>query len=133
MKVDAHIHLWDHRHTPQPWITEHHAIVLGKVSRLDTAPSSAVWGAADPRPSVEIALDCFGPHRLMCGSDWPVALLNGDYDQVWQVTSEVPAAAAPDASSLLLGGNAARIYRLEPMLADMMSVPGPTEVVWLYR
>jgi len=91
-----------------------HSNVLAKVSGLNTALNWAEWSVEDLRPAVEIALDCFGPERLMCGSDWPVALLNGDYDRVWQVTAEAIAAAAPNAASLLLGENARRVYRLEP-------------------
>ena len=34
-----------------------------------------------PSPSTR-----FGPDRLVCGSDWPVALLNGSYEQVWRET-----------------------------------------------
>ena len=90
-----------------------HPNVFAKVSGLNTALARADWSIADLRPCVEVALDCFGPERLMCGSDWPVALLNGDYDRVWGVTSAVLAEAAPAASDSLLGGNAQRIYRLE--------------------
>jgi L-fuconolactonase len=96
--------------------TAEHPSVLAKVSGLNTALKRADWSAEDLRPAVEIALDCFGPERLMCGSDWPVALLNGDYDRVWQATADTLAAAAPNASSLLLGENAQRVYRLEPPL-----------------
>lgn len=96
--------------------TAEHPSVLAKVSGLNTALKRADWSAEDLRPAVEIALDCFGPERLMCGSDWPVALLNGDYDRVWQATADTLAAAAPNASSLLLGENARRVYRLEPPL-----------------
>ena len=91
-----------------------HPNVLAKVSGLNTALNRAGWSAEDLRPAVEHALDCFGPERLMCGSDWPIALLNGDYDRAWQATAEALAAAAPDASSMLLGENARRVYRLEP-------------------
>ena len=93
-----------------------HPNVLAKVSGLNTALNWAGWSVEDLRPAVDVALDCFGPERLMCGSDWPVALLNGDYDRVWQATAEALAAAAPNASSLLLGENAHRVYRLEPPL-----------------
>lgn len=91
-----------------------HPNVLAKVSGLNTALHKSAWTAEDLRPAVEIALDCFGPQRLMCGSDWPVALLNGDYDGVWRLTSQALTLAAPDASALLLDGNARRVYRLEP-------------------
>jgi len=100
------------------WATElgaaaEHANVFAKVSGLNTALPRADWTIGDLQPCVEVALDCFGPERLMCGSDWPVALLNGDYDRVWALTSSALTAAAPAASDLLLGGNAQRIYRLD--------------------
>ena len=90
-----------------------HENVFAKVSGLNTSLDWSDWSAHDLRPSVEIALDGFGPHRLMCGSDWPVALLNGDYDRVWQATSEVLVALAPNAADLLLGETARRVYRFE--------------------
>ena len=93
-----------------------HPNVLAKVSGLNTTLDWANWTADDLRPCVEVALECFGPERLMCGSDWPVALLNGDYDQVWGLTSQVLAGAAPDQAEELLGGNACRVYRSEPPL-----------------
>jgi len=96
--------------------TAEHPNVHAKISGLNTALNRARWSAEDLRPAVEIALDHFGPERLMCGSDWPVALLNGDYDHVWQTTNEVVASLAPNASTLLLGENAHRLYQLQPPL-----------------
>jgi L-fuconolactonase len=89
--------------------------VFAKVSGLNTALSWPTWTAEDLRPAVDVALDCFGPQRLMCGSDWPVALLNGDYDRVWSATAGALTAAAPEHAEQLLGDNAARIYGLEPL------------------
>ena len=86
--------------------------VLAKVSGLNTALGWADWGAEDLRASVEVAVDCFGTERLMCGSDWPVALLNGEFDRVWAMTAQALCAAAPGAREQLLGGNAVRVYRL---------------------
>jgi len=101
-----------------PWATAlaaaaAHPNVFAKVSGLNTTLVHADWSLGDLQPCVEVALECFGPERLMCGSDWPVALLNGDYDRVWGLTSAALTAAAPDASDQLLGGNAQRIYRLD--------------------
>jgi L-fuconolactonase len=93
-----------------------HPNVFAKISGLNTSLARANWSIADLQPCVEVALNCFGPNRLMCGSDWPVALLNGDYDKVWGLPSAVLATAAPAASALLLGGNAQRVYRLENRL-----------------
>lgn len=84
--------------------------VLAKLSGLNTALERADWRADDLLPACEAALRWFGPERLMCGSDWPVALLNGDYDRVWDTTRRIVETVAPGEAPALLGGNAARIY-----------------------
>jgi L-fuconolactonase len=55
-------------------------------------------------------MDAFGPTRLMCGSDWPVLLLNGDYDRVWEATLQIVEEVAGADASALLGENAADVY-----------------------
>ena len=88
--------------------------VAAKVSGLNTAVARRDWTAEDFRPCVEIAVDCFGPDRLLCGSDWPYALMNGDYDRIWAATRRVVELVAPDAADALLGGTARRLYALAP-------------------
>jgi len=85
--------------------------VYAKVSGLNIALSKPDWRVSDLRPSVETALACFGVDRLMCGSDWPYSLLNGEFDRVWGLTSQTLIDAAPEAADRLLGVNAAHIYR----------------------
>ena len=85
--------------------------VYAKVSGLNTALSKRDWRLSDLRASVETALECFGVDRLMCGSDWPYSLLNGEFDRVWSATSQALIDAAPEATDRLLGVNAARVYR----------------------
>ena len=89
-----------------------HPMVSAKLSGLNTTTDRRDWVADDFAFAWHAALDCFGPQRLMCGSDWPVLLLNGDYDRVWTATRKLAEVAGPDASALL-GENAARIYRFE--------------------
>jgi L-fuconolactonase len=89
--------------------------VSAKVSGLNTVLTRDDWTADDFVAAVEVALRAFGPDRLMCGTDWPVALLNGDYDRVWNAMRQVVAAVAPDNAELLLGETAARIYQLDAM------------------
>src|SRR6266508_3835755 len=89
-----------------------HPNVAAKISGLNTAIERAGWTADDMRACVEIALDAFGPDRLMCGSDWPVALLNGDYRQVWGETRRLLELIAPDDLDSLLRDTARRLYRL---------------------
>jgi L-fuconolactonase len=83
-----------------------------KLSGLNTILAQRDWDANDFVPAATVALDAFGPERIMCGSDWPVALLNGDYDRVWQATVRLVEMLAPAHVGALLGGNAARLYRL---------------------
>jgi L-fuconolactonase len=90
-----------------------HPNVFAKVSGLNTALDWADWTLEDLMPAVEVALECFGPERLMCGSDWPYSLLNGEYDRVWGGTAGALLMAASDHAELLLGENARRLYGLE--------------------
>ena len=90
-----------------------HQNVMAKISGLNTTVAHADWSAADWSRPLEVALECFGPDRLMCGSDWPVALLNGDYARVWDATRTAVQMLAPGCAGALLGSNACRIYRLE--------------------
>jgi L-fuconolactonase len=87
-----------------------HPNVAAKISGLNTALDRPDWGADDLRPAVETALAAFGPDRLLCGSDWPVALLNGNYGRVWAETRRVFELVAPDDAEQLLTGTAERLY-----------------------
>ncbi len=86
--------------------------LYAKLSGLNTALTRPDWAVDDFVPAASAALAAFGPRRLMCGSDWPVALLNGDYDRVWQAMVRLVEGLASGNEEALLGGNAARIYRL---------------------
>jgi len=89
-----------------------HENVAAKISGLNTALSRPDWSAADFEPAVGVAIDAFGPERLLCGSDWPVALLNGDYGRVWAETRRTLDAVARQDQDQMLHGTACRLYRL---------------------
>ena len=92
-----------------------HPNVCAKVSGLNTAADWESWTGADLVESIGFALEVFGPDRLMFGSDWPVAILAGDYAKVWAETrialDELGVQGAERAA--ILGGNAARFYDIE--------------------
>jgi L-fuconolactonase len=90
-----------------------HPNVAAKVSGLNTVLARPDWSGEDLRPAVETALAVFGSDRLLCGSDWPVALLNGDYLRVWAETRRALELAAPDRAHELLAGTARRLYSLQ--------------------
>ena len=86
--------------------------VYAKVSGLNTATPSHDWDARDLEPAVRVAVDAFGPGRLVCGSDWPVALLNGDYLRVWRETTTAIERIAGEDSAEILTRTPAALYRL---------------------
>jgi len=59
--------------------------IVCKLSGLVTEAGSAEPAAL--REAVEHLLECFGPERLLWGSDWPVCELVCSYD-AWRATSE---------------------------------------------
>jgi L-fuconolactonase len=89
--------------------------VHAKVSGLNTVADWQTWTAADLVEPVGFALEVFGASRLMYGSDWPVAILAGDYAKVWRETNAVLDALGvsdPDRAAIL-GQTAARLYAIE--------------------
>jgi L-fuconolactonase len=86
--------------------------VVAKVSGLNTMVQRHDWDAADLEPAVRAALDAFGPARLLFGSDWPVALLNGSYAHVVRETVEAIRSVAGKDTDAILGGNAMRLYAI---------------------
>jgi L-fuconolactonase len=88
--------------------------VAAKISGLNTTLDHADWDAADLIPAVETALEAFGPDRLLCGSDWPLSLLNnGAYEHIWAETRRAVERAAPDQADTLLSTTACRLYQLD--------------------
>jgi L-fuconolactonase len=88
--------------------------VHAKVSGLNTAADWQTWSAADLEEPVGYALEVFGPKRLMFGSDWPVAILAGDYASVWRETNAVLdrlGVRGPDRAAIL-GDTAASLYSI---------------------
>ena len=94
-----------------------HGNVVAKLSGLNTALAASDWDAGDLSEAVGVALETFGPSRLMCGSDWPVALLNGDYERVWRETVRVISDCAPQHAEQLLSQTALRVYDLDGAFA----------------
>jgi L-fuconolactonase len=101
----------------EPWATQLAAAaalpnVYAKVSGLNTVADPVNWSAEDLRPFIEVALACFGPERLLFGSDWPVCLLAGDYARVWQETLRALDGQSASVCDAVLGGTAAELYGL---------------------
>lgn len=82
-----------------------------KLSGLVTEASDN-WTASDLKPYVDHLLDCFGPQRLIWGSDWPVCTLAASYE-TWMATTEELLSGLPEEERALIhGGNALKAYGL---------------------
>jgi predicted TIM-barrel fold metal-dependent hydrolase len=65
------------------------------------------------RPYFEHCLECFGPARLMWGSDWPLCNLTFDLAAWLQTTAELLGELSEPERSAIAAGTARRIYRLK--------------------
>jgi L-fuconolactonase len=64
------------------------------------------------RPAWEVALELFGPERLMWGSDWPLTVLVGGYGRAWDVMSSLIAELSRDEQAQMTSSTAASVYKL---------------------
>jgi L-fuconolactonase len=86
--------------------------VYCKLSGLVTEADWRRWTAADLRPYVRAALDCFGPGRCMYGSDWPVCELAATYEQVHAALAEALGPLSATDRAAIFGGTARCFYDL---------------------
>ena len=64
-------------------------------------------------PYIDVALEAFGPKRLMFGSDWPVCELAGTYDQVFAALQDSIGELTETERSRILSGTAIEFYGLD--------------------
>jgi len=106
----------------EPWRTHirelaQHPNVGCKLSGLVTEADWKNWKSADIKPYLDVAFESFGPDRLMIGSDWPVCTVAGSYARVTNIVIEYLDGYPESVQNAVLGGNAARFWRLtSPML-----------------
>ena len=88
------------------------AKIACKVSGLVTEAPPDLQ-AEDLVPYLDVLLEAFGPDRLIFGSDWPVVNLAGSYAR-WLdlLLGWLESRLDPSARDGVLGGNAARVYKL---------------------
>ncbi len=87
--------------------------VYCKLSGLVTEADWHHWKSEDFKPYLDVIFDAFGPQRLMFGSDWPVCLLAGSYQQVKQVIEDYLNGHSEDEKEKIFGNNAIGFYGLK--------------------
>src|SRR6266568_4514036 len=95
--------------------------VIAKLSGIFGVPAPGRDAVADAdgqvdvahmKPVYEIALDAFGPERLMFGSDWPVSTLHARYADIHAAARSLTAGLSATEQESIFSGTARRIYRL---------------------
>jgi len=86
--------------------------VCAKLSGLVTEADWNNWTIEDLHRYVNVAIDAFGPERLMFGSDWPVCTLAARYEQVVEIIRTAIDERPQSEQDSILGGTARRLWRL---------------------
>ena len=97
------------------------AVALAEVARrpATVAKLSGLQVAGRPftvealRPVWEVALEVFGPERLLYGGDWPMTVPAGGYQPHWQVVRALADELTAAERHAVLAGTAARVYDLQ--------------------
>ena len=87
--------------------------VYCKLSGMATEAKWDDWTPEQIRPYMEIALDAFGPSRMMFGSDWPVALLAIEYKQWVDIVADFVSTLSEEEQAQFWGTTAQEAYRLK--------------------
>lgn len=103
----------------EPWKSQirelaQHKNLYCKLSGMITEADHDSWKPEHLQPYVEHILECFGPERVMYGSDWPVCLLAGSYDRtIGALETVLNPHLDPASLQGVYGDNAARFYKLK--------------------
>jgi L-fuconolactonase len=85
--------------------------VACKLSGLITEADWGSWSANTIRPYAEHVLGCFGPDRVLFGSDWPVCELAGTYADVLGLVDGLLSGLSEGERANIMGANAIRVYQ----------------------
>jgi len=83
-----------------------------KLSGIITEAKWDGWRYEDLSPYLDVAGEYFGTDRLCYGSDWPVCLLAGQYEEVLGVVQRFLQQVTPVEQEKVLSGNAMKFYKL---------------------
>ena len=86
--------------------------VYCKLSGMITEANYKTWKPEEIHPYMLLALDAFGPERLMFGSDWPVCLVAGNYTQVKTLVTDFIKSLSTPEQKMIMAENAIEFYNL---------------------
>ena len=83
-----------------------------KLSGMVTEAKWDAWTPETLKPYLDVAVEAFGPQRLMAGSDWPVCLVASGYKQWFDVLRTYFAPFSEAERARVFGGTAVEVYGL---------------------
>jgi L-fuconolactonase len=86
--------------------------VFAKLSGLVTEADWKNWKPEQITPYLDVAFECFGPSRLMVGSDWPVCTVAASHSKVIDIVTDYLSQSTSEVRDAVLGGTAQRFWRL---------------------
>jgi len=86
--------------------------IFCKLSGLVTEADWQRWTPEHLLPYLDAVFECFGPERLMIGSDWPVCTVAASYSQAVDIVKNYVSNSPVEVREAVLGGNAARFWKL---------------------
>jgi L-fuconolactonase len=104
--------------TLEPWTMKMNELagfenVYCKVSGLVTEADWKNWKPEDLKPYLDHVFDVFGTGRLLFGSDWPVCLLAGNYEQIYTIITAYLREFSDDERHDVMGHNAMDFYGID--------------------
>lgn len=101
----------------EPWAMQMRELgkrenVWCKVSGMVTEADWRAWTPEALKPYMDVAVEAFGPQRLMAGSDWPVCLVACSYERWWQVLRAYFSSFSQQEREKIFGQNAVEVYDL---------------------
>lgn len=102
--------------------------VFCKLSGLVTEADWSNWTPDHLLPYLDVAMDSFGPERLMIGSDWPVCTVAAPYLRIMEAVTGYLARFSEEIRDAILGGNAQRFWSLRLSQAAGLKSHGDSSI-----
>ncbi|MDB5250210.1 MAG: amidohydrolase [Segetibacter sp.] len=83
-----------------------------KISGMVTEAGWNDWKKEDFKPYLDAVLEAFGINRIMFGSDWPVCLVAGNYEEVAGIVEDYFSSFSQEEQDKVFALNATRFYNL---------------------
>jgi L-fuconolactonase len=101
----------------EPWASDIRELarfpnVFCKLSGMVTEADWHSWKPEHFAPYLEVAMESFGPDRLMIGSDWPVCTVAGSYATVMSLVIDFLQRYPTNVCDKILGGTAQEFWGL---------------------